>query len=73
MLSFTSLSVLASVAVSQVAAHGGVLSYSWTNTWYWGWEPYDRQVVSEHSSAGNLFDAIDSPTGQTTIQRPWSS
>ncbi|KAH8115370.1 glycosyl hydrolase family 61-domain-containing protein [Phellopilus nigrolimitatus] len=55
MISFSSLAVLSSIAVSQVAAHGGVLSYSWAGEWYWGWEPYDT------------------PTGQTTIQRPWSS
>jgi len=55
MLSFATLAVLAGAAVTQVAAHGGVLSYSWTKTWYSGWAPYD------------------SPTGQTTIQRPWSS
>ncbi|KLO17697.1 cellulose-growth-specific protein [Schizopora paradoxa] len=55
MFSLTALTVLATTAVTQVAAHGGVLSYSWTNSWYWGWQPYD------------------SPTGQTTIQRPWSS
>ncbi|KAI5120273.1 hypothetical protein M0805_005330 [Coniferiporia weirii] len=55
MLSLTSLAVLSVTAVSQVAAHGGVLSYAWSGQWYWGWQPYDT------------------PTGQTTIQRPWSS
>ncbi|KDR72743.1 hypothetical protein GALMADRAFT_270683 [Galerina marginata CBS 339.88] len=43
------------LCVQQAAAHGGVLSYSWSGQWYWGWQPYN------------------SPTGQTSIQRPWSS
>ncbi|KAF8992934.1 glycosyl hydrolase family 61-domain-containing protein [Cyathus striatus] len=43
------------LAAQQVAAHGGVLSYSFGGNWYFGWQPYN------------------SPTGQTSIQRPWSS
>ncbi|KZT32427.1 hypothetical protein SISSUDRAFT_1055552 [Sistotremastrum suecicum HHB10207 ss-3] len=46
---------LAAVGVTQVAAHGGVLSYANAGNWYWGWQPYN------------------SPTGQTSIQRPWST
>lgn len=41
MLSFAVLSVL-SLAATQAAAHGGVLSYSWGGDWYWGWKPYNR-------------------------------
>ncbi|KAL5512620.1 CEL1 [Sanghuangporus baumii] len=52
---FCTLAVLSAVAVTQVAAHGGVLEYSWDGKWYFGWAPYN------------------SPTGQTTIQRPWST
>ena len=55
MFAFASLVALASAALPQVIAHGGVLSYSIDGTWYQGWAPYN------------------SPTGQTTIQRPWSS
>jgi len=54
----TSVAVIALAGLSQVAevaGHGGVLSYSWSGQWYWGWSPYNT------------------PTGQTTIQRPWSS
>ena len=42
MFSLTTLAVVASGAVTQVAAHGGVLSYSWAGQWYWGWQPYNR-------------------------------
>lgn len=31
-------------AVSQVLAHGGVLSYSWGGQWYWGFKPYNTPV-----------------------------
>ncbi|KAI0266449.1 cellulose-growth-specific protein [Gloeopeniophorella convolvens] len=55
MISTVALLALASSALPSVLAHGGVLSYSWSGQWYWGWQPYDT------------------PTGQTTIQRPWSS
>ncbi|KIJ50872.1 carbohydrate-binding module family 1 protein [Sphaerobolus stellatus SS14] len=56
MFSLTSFAVIAILSqVSQVAAHGGVLSYSWSGQTYQGWSPYNT------------------PTGQTTIQRPWSS
>ncbi|THH08042.1 hypothetical protein EW145_g2971 [Phellinidium pouzarii] len=55
MLTFASFAVLSATAVTQVAAHGGVLSYAWSGQWYFGWQPYN------------------SPTGQTTLQRPWSS
>ncbi|EJD08026.1 uncharacterized protein FOMMEDRAFT_38849, partial [Fomitiporia mediterranea MF3/22] len=51
----STLATLAAIAVTQVAAHGGVLEYSWDGQWYFGWQPYN------------------SPTGQTTIQRPWST
>lgn len=44
MFSLTTLAVVASSAVTQVVAHGGVLSYSWDNQWYWGWQPYNRCV-----------------------------
>ncbi|KAF8908522.1 glycosyl hydrolase family 61-domain-containing protein [Gymnopilus junonius] len=43
------------LCAERAAAHGGVLSYSWSGNWYWGWQPYN------------------SPTGQTSIQRPWST
>ncbi|PPQ76483.1 hypothetical protein CVT26_012515 [Gymnopilus dilepis] len=43
------------LCAERAAAHGGVLSYSWSGQWYWGWQPYN------------------SPTGQTSIQRPWST
>ncbi|TCD61047.1 Esterase/lipase/thioesterase [Steccherinum ochraceum] len=46
---------LAAVALPQVLAHGGVLSYANAGNWYQGWAPYN------------------SPTGQTTIQRPWAT
>ncbi|KAL5504717.1 CEL1 [Sanghuangporus vaninii] len=52
---FCTLALLSAVAVTQVAAHGGVLEYSWAEKWYFGWAPYN------------------SPTGQTTIQRPWAT
>jgi len=55
MFAFATLVALASAALPQVLAHGGVLSYSNVGTTYQGWAPYN------------------SPTGQTTIQRPWSS
>jgi len=55
MFSFAKLVAFTALAVSQVAAHGGVLSYGFGGTIYQGWQPYD------------------SPTGQTSIQRPWSS
>ncbi|KAG8990847.1 hypothetical protein FRB90_001597 [Tulasnella sp. 427] len=28
-------------AASQVLAHGGVLSYSWSGQWFWGFKPYN--------------------------------
>ncbi|KAL5483152.1 CEL1 [Sanghuangporus weigelae] len=52
---FSTLALLSAVAVTQVAAHGGVLEYSWGENWYFGWAPYN------------------SPTGQTSIQRPWAT
>ncbi|KAI0758199.1 glycosyl hydrolase family 61-domain-containing protein [Fomes fomentarius] len=55
MFAFAALVTLASAALPQVLAHGGVLSYVIEGTDYQGWAPYN------------------SPTGQTTIQRPWSS
>ncbi|KAH9939349.1 glycosyl hydrolase family 61-domain-containing protein [Epithele typhae] len=55
MFAFTALVALASAALPQVFAHGGVLSYKIGGTTYQGWAPYN------------------SPTGQTSIQRPWSS
>ncbi|TDL23027.1 cellulose-growth-specific protein [Rickenella mellea] len=55
MFAAASLIALSSVVVTQVAAHGGVLSYSIGGNWFWGWQPYN------------------SPVGQTSIQRPWSS
>lgn len=39
---YATFAVLASTAATQVAAHGGVLSYSWGADWYWGWRPYNR-------------------------------
>ncbi|KAI0051564.1 carbohydrate-binding module family 1 protein [Auriscalpium vulgare] len=55
MLTFVTLLAAASATVPTALAHGGVLSYSWSGQWYWGWQPYN------------------SATGQTTIQRPWST
>ncbi|KAK7689673.1 Esterase/lipase/thioesterase [Cerrena zonata] len=55
MFAFASLLAIASAAVPQVLAHGGVLAYSNAGNWYQGWAPYN------------------SPTGQTTIQRPWAT
>ncbi|KAH9477564.1 Esterase/lipase/thioesterase [Psilocybe cubensis] len=52
---FGLVSLAIALAAQRVAAHGGVLSYSWSGQWYNGWQPYN------------------SPTGQTTIQRPWST
>ena len=42
MLSFSTLAALSAIAVTKVAAHGGVLEYSWDNDWYFGWSPYNR-------------------------------
>ncbi|TBU28686.1 glycosyl hydrolase family 61-domain-containing protein [Dichomitus squalens] len=55
MFAFAILVALASAALPQVFAHGGVLSYKIEGEIFQGWAPYN------------------SPTGQTTIQRPWSS
>jgi len=55
MFALGTLLALASAAAPGALAHGGVLSYANSGSWYWGWSPYNT------------------PTGQTTIQRPWSS
>lgn len=55
MFAFAALVTLASAALPQVLAHGGVLSYLIGGQTFQGWAPYN------------------SPAGQTTIQRPWSS
>ncbi|KAI0076549.1 cellulose-growth-specific protein [Panus rudis PR-1116 ss-1] len=55
MFAIASILAVASAAIPQVLAHGGVLSYSNAGNWYQGWAPYN------------------SPVGQTTIQRPWST
>ncbi|KAF8157134.1 glycosyl hydrolase family 61-domain-containing protein [Crassisporium funariophilum] len=52
---FGIVSLALALCAQQVAAHGGVLSYSFGGSWYNGWQPYN------------------SPTGQTTIQRPWAT
>ncbi|KAI0751157.1 glycosyl hydrolase family 61-domain-containing protein [Daedaleopsis nitida] len=55
MFAFAALVAVASAALPQVLAHGGVLSYKINDQIIQGWAPYN------------------SPTGQTSIQRPWSS
>ncbi|KAI0722548.1 glycosyl hydrolase family 61-domain-containing protein [Earliella scabrosa] len=55
MFAFATLVALASAALPQVLAHGGVLSYKIDGQIFQGWAPYN------------------SPVGQTSIQRPWST
>jgi len=33
--------ILLAIGATQVAAHGGVLSYANAGNWYWGWKPYN--------------------------------
>lgn len=42
MFSLSALTLLSAIAVTKVAAHGGVLEYSWDGQWYFGWQPYNR-------------------------------
>lgn len=73
MLAFATLLALVSASLPPVLAHGGVIAYSNGGNWYQGWYDTSSSSSSIPLTYVHIRAPYSPPSGQITIQRPWSS